>query len=1260
MGMRTGMNVPAVLIDKYINSAYDVVKVVSDNIGDVNIVNNSIENVNINATNISDINRLADSADNIDVVRDSITSVDTLAIPSNLLSINTVSDDINNTNIVANDISNVNTVATNILNVNTTATNISNVNTTAENIISVNTNAVDIENINTNALNIESINTVSLDINNVNIVSSINNSVNVTANNISDIVILSDNISDVQIVASISSDVTNVSNNVIDINQVSADRYLAQVARISAEAAADVAQLSAGVYATTVAGLAATTTGHYFSVPSSDSAEYLILYLNNAGAAVEQKRYPSVAGVNAYAQVLRHIPSPATLVEDAGVVSLPSGVKDVVAITDTTLNSMGYFFANRLDNLAAVEENYALIVVPSAQKKFGFGDYVAMSVLIQTADWAGVDTGRIRGFAFGEVQQSYVLPSYDDLGSGIRRYYGVFQITNASLLNLSYMWIEVTTKAGRSAPVFVTGLIAAVSDNKPYGVIWRDAADWQRRMNLLDAAEVDRVQGRGMLQPIISPSLTLEDAGANSMSTINRDVRGLSDNELNLMGYVYAQWSDNTAAVEDSYGIVKIPDTEKHWKTGDWVALSVFILTADWDNVEPSRIRGLLFNRGGGQQTLAPMTQYEEIGKAALRRYHGVFQITSSAITDLEKIWIEVTGKAGRAGILFITGYMAAVSSSKPTGLDWRGAYGRYVDAVKLDTAATQGNVLKTMVPNGQMINGETSGVVLGSGTSVAITDTELNNLGITHAIGLTNTSASQDCYGRLIADSRYYGAGDWLAYSFFVKTADFSGIDTARLRALCLPVTGGGVQTIVTLSSTQYEVIRSDLRRYYGAYKIPSGITDINQVWMEVTALAGRSAAVYVAGHAAALSRFSALGVDWADYDPYAEAATNTRLTAIETVIDSNQTEAKLLVPSSFHLVQGRPLTLYRSGLSELGRADEYEIAFVGRKDGLPFVKYVDEQIDIDGSRLSGSGFVYSRSKTSTTPKWRRPVTFYSSAATKTGNPNILVIGDSLTQEGTVTALKNKLVAAGVTPTFLGTVKDDGGTLCEGRPSWEFSDFTRKYTEIFAGQPTYPIDATGGDGVVTTVAQYLALGDSANYGPRWKYNPFVRPTVGGDDPALVKNGYVFDVSFYLSRFSFSTLDVVMIALGTNDINSNPSGTAVANIAEGLQIMVDQIRAAAPSCKIGILFKDSNSTAITAIRASMQTYGAREGEGLFILPIFSVLDPFLSYGADGEVTINSTDSIGVQNLTQNDLTHMDSNGKEQWAEMTFAFVMNRI
>lgn len=65
-----------------------------------------------------------------------------------------------------------------------------------------------------------------------------------------------------------------------------------------AEAAADAAELSGGVYPDTTTGLAAVAEGEYFSVPSAEDTEYLILYRDVAGVAVEIKRYPSVEYFN--------------------------------------------------------------------------------------------------------------------------------------------------------------------------------------------------------------------------------------------------------------------------------------------------------------------------------------------------------------------------------------------------------------------------------------------------------------------------------------------------------------------------------------------------------------------------------------------------------------------------------------------------------------------------------------------------------------------------------------------------------------------------------------------------------------------------------------------------------------------------------------------------------------------------------------------------------------------------------------------------
>lgn len=94
----------------------------------------------------------------------------------------------------------------------------------------------------------------------------------------------------------------------------------AQTAQGAAEAARDAALLSTGVFATVAAGLAATTDGQYFSVPSVESAEHLVLYRNAAGVAVEVKRYPSAAALTE-AQAVSEAARSALLVVAANMIS---------------------------------------------------------------------------------------------------------------------------------------------------------------------------------------------------------------------------------------------------------------------------------------------------------------------------------------------------------------------------------------------------------------------------------------------------------------------------------------------------------------------------------------------------------------------------------------------------------------------------------------------------------------------------------------------------------------------------------------------------------------------------------------------------------------------------------------------------------------------------------------------------------------------------------------------------------------------------
>jgi len=73
--------------------------------------------------------------------------------------------------------------------------------------------------------------------------------------------------------------------------------------------AADYATAAGNIYPSTAIGLlpANTALGKYFSVPSPESSEYLILYQNVGGAPVEKARYPSVKAVEQLATFIESI-----------------------------------------------------------------------------------------------------------------------------------------------------------------------------------------------------------------------------------------------------------------------------------------------------------------------------------------------------------------------------------------------------------------------------------------------------------------------------------------------------------------------------------------------------------------------------------------------------------------------------------------------------------------------------------------------------------------------------------------------------------------------------------------------------------------------------------------------------------------------------------------------------------------------------------------------------------------------------------------
>jgi hypothetical protein len=185
-----------------------------------------------------------------------------------------------------------------------------------------------------------------------------------------------------------------------------------------------------------------------------------------------------------------------------------------------------------------------------------------------------------------------------------------------------------------------------------------------------------------------------------------------------------------------------------------------------------------------------------------------------------------------------------------------------------------------------------------------------------------------------------------------------------------------------------------------------------------------------------------------------------------------------------------------------------------------------------------------------------------------------ILFIGDSIGNRQGLYLLNAYLVALGFAPTFIGTLKsssavnagnDDLGPLGEAREGWESGDFTYSITD------RVQIVAPGGE------AAYMALPK----GGKWLANPFLREAVAADPVEVVRNGYVFDCKYYQERFGFGVPDIVINALGTNDIRDRTEATVYDHVYKNDILIHTQILKAWPNAKI---VRTLPGTAISAER----------------------------------------------------------------------------
>lgn len=321
------------------------------------------------------------------------------------------------------------------------------------------------------------------------------------------------------------------------------------------------------------------------------------------------------------------------------------------------------------------------------------------------------------------------------------------------------------------------------------------------------------------------------------------------------------------------------------------------------------------------------------------------------------------------------------------------------------------------------------------------------------------------------------------------------------------------------------------------------------------------------------------------------------------------------------------------------------------------------NDAISIDPARCGSTGVLtVMRDDVASNARINMPVAI-SIAAPAAQTPKLLCHGDSISNRMVLAHMDARLTALGVTVDWIGTFEasadpadrwDDSGPLCEAREGRAFTDLVNSVDD---GEAT-PLP-------VGQEAVYMALTKSQ----KLAYNPFLRaaryaPEINPDDPAVIRNGYVFDPRFYLDRFGLDDPTHVLIMLGENDaLEWGIAADVGTRIADALSIIIPQWQAAVPGVKIGFGMSGSpvgpkgdalwTARKPAAIRAIVEAVNTLDDPDVTVFPSWTYVNPDSGWATDGVLDPETGEIVG--DITDN--VHPVDANTELLAEAPAAWVV---
>lgn len=304
---------------------------------------------------------------------------------------------------------------------------------------------------------------------------------------------------------------------------------------------------------------------------------------------------------------------------------------------------------------------------------------------------------------------------------------------------------------------------------------------------------------------------------------------------------------------------------------------------------------------------------------------------------------------------------------------------------------------------------------------------------------------------------------------------------------------------------------------------------------------------------------------------DAYTKTEVDAKVSAFSEPI------MRLIAPSRLFLIDSIALPIYKSSIVPVSAglgAFKYALIEKDNANGnVPRYRYGYEDLTVDASALKPSVSI-GLAQTGNQKSYIQPLTI--SRVTKSSingkAAKVLMIGNSLTNRSLPAEVKVQIGKFGGNLTMLGTMANTGGQSGEGREGWEFENYIGKDNTHGNGTVIVPSSANPSNLYVNPFLKIATASDKTNH-PDWCFrntgsNGELSYTTDAD-----KTGdfYIFDFANYVSQTGLSAPDVVTLELGTNDILQDGITEAVPQSLLALEVMVNQIKAAYPAVKIGVV-----------------------------------------------------------------------------------------